>query len=185
MPEALRAMGWTTTRRTGSRWSMSTTARPSAPASRVTSADLRKAGITCATSRPTQSSLEDIFVGLVPRTRHELPRHQIHLFVRDGADLPHHLSQSVISPVLSTSLYFIVFGAAIGSRIDGGRGRQLRRLHRAGADHADGADAERSPTPPSGSTSRKFLGTIYELLSAPVSFVEIVIGYVGAAATKR
>ena len=45
--------------------------------------------------------------------------------------------QSIVSPVLSTSLYFIVFGAAIGSRIPGGRERQLRRLHRARPDHDD------------------------------------------------
>ena len=52
------------------------------------------------------------------------------------------LMQSIVSPVISTSLYFVVFGAAIGSRISRDRRRVLRRLHRAGADHADAADAE-------------------------------------------
>ena len=52
------------------------------------------------------------------------------------------LLQSIVSPVVSTSLYFVVFGAAIGSRITAGRGRQLRHLHRAGAGDAVGADAE-------------------------------------------
>ena len=52
------------------------------------------------------------------------------------------LLQSIVSPVISTSLYFVVFGSAIGSRITADRRRQLRRLHRAGADHAVAADAE-------------------------------------------
>ena len=52
------------------------------------------------------------------------------------------LLQSIVSPVISTSLYFVVFGAAIGSRITEIEGVQLRRLHRAGPDHADAADAE-------------------------------------------
>ena len=82
--------------------------------------------------------------------------------------------QSIVSPVISTSLYFVVFGAAIGSRITAGRGRHLRRLHRARPDHADGAHRRASPTRPSASTSRNSPGTIYELLSAPVSYLEIV-----------
>ena len=52
------------------------------------------------------------------------------------------LMQSIVSPVISTSLYFVVFGAAIGSRITAGRRHQLRRLHRARPDHAVAADAE-------------------------------------------
>src|SRR5262249_52942752 len=63
------------------------------------------------------------------------------------------------------------------------RGRYLRRFHRAGTDHADAADPERHER-----VVRHLLsqvqGTIYEILSAPVSYLEIVIGYVGAAATK-
>ncbi|MAW87328.1 MAG: sugar ABC transporter permease [Phyllobacteriaceae bacterium] len=93
------------------------------------------------------------------------------------------LLQSIISPVLSTALYFIVFGAAIGSRIQ----------------QVDGIDYGAFIVPglimltvltqsvtnaAFGIYFPKFIGTVYELLSAPVSFIEIVIGYVGAAATK-
>ena len=53
------------------------------------------------------------------------------------------LLQSIVSPVISTSLYFVVFGAAIGSRITEIDGVPLRRVHRAGPDHADAAHAER------------------------------------------
>jgi ABC-2 type transport system permease protein len=109
-------------------------------------------------------------------------RHAIgHLPLRDGAHLAHADAEHR-SPVLSTSLYFVVFGAAIGSRM-GGRRRQLRRLHRPRPGHAVAADAEhlqrvlRHLLP-------KFTGTIYELLSAPVSTSRSCSAYVGAAATK-
>ena len=93
------------------------------------------------------------------------------------------LMQSIASPVLSTSLYFIVFGSAIGSRMT----------------EIDGIDygafivpglimltvlTESISNASFGIYLPKFTGTIYELLSAPVSAIEIVIGYVGAAATK-
>jgi ABC-2 type transport system permease protein len=93
------------------------------------------------------------------------------------------LMQSIISPVLSTSLYFVVFGAAIGSRIP----------------HVDGVSYGAFIVPglimlsiltqsisnaSFGIYFPKFTGTIYELLSAPVSYYEIVVSYVGAAATK-
>lgn len=93
------------------------------------------------------------------------------------------LFQSIVSPVVSTSLYFIVFGAAIGSRIS----------------EIDGIDygsfivpglimlmllTESISNASFGIYFPRFTGTIYELLSAPVSFVEILLGYVGAAATK-
>ncbi|MDH4189458.1 MAG: ABC transporter permease [Betaproteobacteria bacterium] len=93
------------------------------------------------------------------------------------------IMQSVISPVISTSLYFIVFGAAIGARIP----------------HVDGVSYGAFIVPGlvmlsllTQSISNasfaiyfpKFTGTIYELLSAPVSYIEIVLSYVGAAATK-
>ena len=93
------------------------------------------------------------------------------------------LMQSIISPVLSTSLYFVVFGAAIGSRIT----------------HVDGISYGAFLVPglimlslltqsisnaSFGIYFPKFTGTIYELLSAPVSYLEIVTSYVGAAATK-
>lgn len=93
------------------------------------------------------------------------------------------LMQSIVSPVLSTSLYFVVFGAAIGSRIT----------------QIDGVDYGAFIVPglimltlltqsvmnaSFGIYFPRFTGTIYELLSAPISYLEIVLGYVGAAATK-
>ncbi len=93
------------------------------------------------------------------------------------------LMQSIASPVLSTSLYFVVFGSAIGSRMG----------------HIDGVSygafiipgllmlsllSESISNASFGIYMPKWSGTIFEVLSAPVSFVEVVIGYVGAAATK-
>jgi ABC-2 type transport system permease protein len=93
------------------------------------------------------------------------------------------LLQSIVSPVLTTSLYFVVFGSAIGSRMQ----------------HVDGVPygafivpglimlsllTESISNASFGIYFPKYTGTIYELLSAPVSALEIVIGYVGAAATK-
>ena len=91
--------------------------------------------------------------------------------------------QSVISPVLSTSLYFVVFGAAIGSRITAIDGVTY------GAFIVPGLIMLSLLTQSISNASigiyfPKFIGTIYELLSAPVSYLEIVISYVGAAATK-
>ncbi|MEJ6402960.1 ABC transporter permease [Yoonia sp. 2307UL14-13] len=93
------------------------------------------------------------------------------------------LTQSFISPVLSTSLYFVVFGAAIGSRIDQVEGVSY------GAFIVPGLIMLSVMTQATSNASfgiyfPKFIGTIYELLSAPVSFLEVVAGYVGAAATK-
>ncbi|WP_102110269.1 ABC transporter permease [Oceaniglobus roseus] len=93
------------------------------------------------------------------------------------------LLQSIVSPVLSTSLYFVVFGAAIGSRIDEVEGvsygafivpglMMLSVLQQSVSNAAFGIYFP------------KFIGTIYELLSAPASFIEITAGYVLAAATK-
>ncbi len=91
--------------------------------------------------------------------------------------------QSLISPVISTSLYFVVFGAAIGSRIDQVDGVSY------GAFIVPGLVMLTVMTQSISNASfgiyfPKFIGTIYELLSAPISFLEIVLGYVGAAATK-
>jgi ABC-2 type transport system permease protein len=93
------------------------------------------------------------------------------------------LMQSIISPVISTSLYFIVFGAAIGSRIPQVEGVSY------GAFIVPGpvmlSLLTQSITNASfGIYFPKFTGTIYELLSAPVSTLEIVVSYVGAAASK-
>ncbi|WP_137129961.1 ABC transporter permease [Rhizobium sp. FY34] len=93
------------------------------------------------------------------------------------------LLQSVISPVITTSLYFIVFGTAIGSRINEVGGVSygafitpgLIMLTLLSQCISNGSIGIYFP---------KFTGTIYELLSAPVSMTEVVIGYVGAAATK-
>ncbi|TMH31819.1 MAG: ABC transporter permease [Betaproteobacteria bacterium] len=93
------------------------------------------------------------------------------------------LMQSIISPVLSTSLYFVVFGAAIGSRIAQVEGISY------GAFIVPGLIMLSLLTQSIANASfgiyfPKFTGTIYELLSAPVSYLEIVASYVGAAATK-
>jgi ABC-2 type transport system permease protein len=93
------------------------------------------------------------------------------------------VTQSIASPVLTTSLYFVVFGAAIGSRmgdIDGiGYGAfiipGLVMLSLLGESISNASFGIYMP---------KWAGTIYELLSAPVAWYEVVIGYVGAAATK-
>jgi ABC-2 type transport system permease protein len=91
--------------------------------------------------------------------------------------------QSIVSPVLSTSLYFVVFGAAIGSRITEIEGVQY------GAFIVPGLIMLTLLTQSTMNASfgiyfPRFIGTIYEILSAPVSFLEIVMGYVGAAASK-
>ena len=93
------------------------------------------------------------------------------------------LLQSIVSPVISTSLYFVVFGAAIGSRISQIEGVSY------GAFIVPGLMMlmllTQSITNASfGIYFPRFVGTIYELLSAPVSYFEIVLGFVGAAATK-
>ena len=93
------------------------------------------------------------------------------------------LMQSVISPVISTSLYFVVYGAAIGSRIQEVGGISY------GAFIVPGLVMVSLLTQSISNASfgiyfPRFVGTIYELLSAPVSYFEIVLSYVGAAATK-
>jgi len=93
------------------------------------------------------------------------------------------LLQSFVSPVLSTSLYFVVFGSAIGGRIEQIDGVSY------GAFIVPGLIMlvllTQSITNASfGIFFPKFTGTIYEVLSAPISFIEILLGYVGAAATK-
>jgi len=91
--------------------------------------------------------------------------------------------QSIVSPVLSTALYFVVFGGAIGSRMQDIEGLPY------GAFIVPGLIMLTMITQgisvgSFGIYFPKFIGTIYEILSAPVSYLEIVIGYVGAAATK-
>ena len=93
------------------------------------------------------------------------------------------LMQSVISPVISTALYFVVFGSAIGSRIADIQGVSY------GAFIVPGLIMLTLLTNSIANASfgiyfPRFIGTIYEILSAPISSTEIVMGYVGAAATK-
>ena len=93
------------------------------------------------------------------------------------------LVQSLVTPVLTTSLYFVVFGAAIGSRLSTPGGVSY------GAFIVPGLImlalfTESLSNASFGIYFPKFTGTIYELLSAPVSYVEIIIAYVGAASTK-
>ena len=93
------------------------------------------------------------------------------------------LTQSLLSPVISTSLYFVVFGSAIGSRMTAIDGVSyaafivpgLTMLSLLTESVANGSFGIHMP---------KWSGTIYELLSAPVSWIEAVVAYVGAAATK-
>jgi ABC-2 type transport system permease protein len=93
------------------------------------------------------------------------------------------IMQSILSPVLSTSLYFVVFGSAIGSRM----------AHVGGVSYAAfivpgllmlSVLTESISNASFGIYMPRFAGTIYEVLSAPISYVEILLGYVGAAATK-
>jgi len=93
------------------------------------------------------------------------------------------LVQSIVAPVITTSLYFIVFGAAIGSRIDQVEGVSY------GAFIVPGLIMLNLLTHSISNASfgiyfPKFVGTVYEMLSAPISTIEVVLGYVGAAATK-
>ncbi|MEO0893816.1 MAG: ABC transporter permease [Pseudomonadota bacterium] len=103
-------------------------------------------------------------------------RFEMHRFMRT-------LMQSFVSPVLSTSLYFVVFGTAIGSRIQEVEGVSY------GAFIVPGLIMLSVMTQSISNASfgiylPKWTGTIFELLSAPVNFFEVVVGYVGAAATK-
>lgn len=105
-----------------------------------------------------------------------LYRFEMHRFFRT-------LFQSIATPVISTSLYFIVFGSAIGSRI-----QEVEDLKYA-AFIVPGLImlsilAESISNASFGIYLPRFVGTIYEVLSAPISSFEIVLGYVGAAATK-
>jgi ABC-2 type transport system permease protein len=93
------------------------------------------------------------------------------------------LLQSIVAPVVSTSLYFVVFGAAIGSRITDIEGVSY------GAFIVPGLIMlsllmQSISNASFGIYFPRFTGTIFEVLSAPVSYIEIVLGYVGAAATK-
>ena len=93
------------------------------------------------------------------------------------------ITQSLVSPVLSTSLYFVVFGTAIGSRIQEVEGISYAAFIVPGLIMLS-VMTQATSNASFGIYFPKFIGTIYELLSAPVSFLEITLGYVGAAASK-
>lgn len=93
------------------------------------------------------------------------------------------LWQSIVSPVVSTSLYFVVFGTAIGSRIDTVEGVDYGAFIVPGLIMLS-VMTQATTNGAFGIYFPKFIGTIFELLSAPVNFFEITLGYVGAAATK-
>ena len=105
------------------------------------------------------------------------------IYLFEMARMRRTLVQSIVAPVLSTSLYFVIFGAAIGSRIAEIDGVSY------GAFIVPGLIMLSLLTESISNSSfgiyfPKFTGTIFELMSAPVSYVEILLGYVGAAATK-
>jgi ABC-2 type transport system permease protein len=105
------------------------------------------------------------------------------IYVQEMSRAGRTLMQTIASPILTTALYFIVFGAAIGSRIGQIDGVQyaafiipgLLMLSLLGESISNAAFGIYFP---------KFTGTVYEVLSAPVSSFEVVLGFVGAAATK-
>src|SRR6187200_1884287 len=91
--------------------------------------------------------------------------------------------QSIVSPVISTTLYYVVFGAAIGSRITEIEGVSYGEFIVPGLIMLT-LLTQSVMNASFGIYFPRFTGTIFELLSAPVSYIEIVVGYVGAAATK-
>ena len=93
------------------------------------------------------------------------------------------LLQSIVTPVISTSLYFVVFGAAIGSRMTNIGGVRYGAFIVPGLIMLS-VLTESISNASFGIYFPKFTGTIYEVLSAPVSYIEIVVSYVGAAASK-
>jgi ABC-2 type transport system permease protein len=93
------------------------------------------------------------------------------------------IGQSIVSPVVSTSLYFVVFGAAIGSRISQVEGVSYGTFIVPGLIMLS-VLTQSIMNASFGIYFPKFIGTVYEILSAPISYIEIVLGYVGAAATK-
>jgi ABC-2 type transport system permease protein len=93
------------------------------------------------------------------------------------------LTQSIAAPVISTSLYFIVFGSAIGSRMKDVEGIQYAAFIVPGLAMLSLLN-ESISNASFGIYMPRFAGTIYEVLSAPVSWIEMVLGYVGAAASK-
>ncbi len=105
------------------------------------------------------------------------------IYVYEMARTRRTLLQSVISPVLSTALYFIVFGAAVGSRMEQIGGVSYGAFITPGLIML-ALITQCVSNGSAGIYFPKFTGTIYEILSAPIAMSEILVGYVGAAATK-
>ena len=105
------------------------------------------------------------------------------IYVFEMARMKRTVVQSIVAPVLSTSLYFVIFGAAIGSRITEIDGVSYGSFIVPGLIML-ALLTESISNASFGIYFPKFTGTIFEVLSAPVSWVEVLIGYVGAAATK-
>jgi ABC-2 type transport system permease protein len=120
-------------------------------------------------------------------TRTEVPAFNRHavwaIYKFEMARFGRTLWQSLVTPVITTSLYFVVFGAAIGSRISDVDGVTYGAFIVPGLIMLS-LFTESTSNASFGIYFPKFTGTIYELLSAPVSSLEIVLAYVGAAATK-
>jgi hypothetical protein len=134
---------------------------------------LHEAGIRFRDLNTTQSSLEDIFVDL-GKARPMNWRAVWAIYTFEMARTGRTLLQSIVAPVISTSLYFVVFGAAIGSRISEIEGVSY------GAFIVPGLIMMMLLTQSTANASfgiyfPKFVGTIYELLSAPISYLEIVL----------
>ena len=105
------------------------------------------------------------------------------IYLFEMARMRRTLVQSIVAPVLSTSLYFVIFGAAIGSRINEIDGVSYGSFIVPGLIMLS-IMTESISNSSFGIYFPKFTGTIFEVMSAPVSYVEILLGYVGAAATK-
>lgn len=105
------------------------------------------------------------------------------MYVSEMARFFRTFMQSFLSPVISTSLYFVVFGAAIGSRIEEVEGVSYGSFIVPGLIMLS-VMTQGISNASFGIYFPKFTGTIYELLSAPINFFEVVIGFAGAAATK-
>ena len=143
---------------------------------------LNEQGIEFKDLHTAESSLEDIFVSLVRATPMNV--HAIRaIYTFEMSRTFRTIFQSIATPVITTSLYFVVFGSAIGSRMVSIDGVSY------GAYIVPGLImltvlTESLNNASFGIYMPKFAGTIYEMLSAPISFVEVLAGYVGAAATK-
>ena len=150
---------------------------------------LEQLGICFRDLNTRESSLEEIFVSLVGRGRARMSvpafnRHGVWAIYRfEMARFLRTLLQSVLTPVITTSLFVIVFGAAIGSRMAEVDGVSYGAFIVPGLIMLS-LFTESISNASFGIHFPKFTGTIFEILSAPVAAFEIVLGYVGAAATK-